>query len=257
MPHYVDKVLGVRGTTNFRLFPADGVLFLDITPAIFEELGDSIGYTVLTPVAVSTLPPTTTALTLASTSAVDTGKVFIRGEVIQGGVQLHEEINLNGTTPVTTVNSYDVPLTIAKDITVGDVFVSANTGGLALEVIPSDQRELKHQRLWFLPVPDSSKLTEDNPAFHCLVLAKRQIHPLRTDQDTPIITGSQQVLIHAAAADLFRKLEKNDQAQALQAKADGAMKSLIAKNTDQAASSPRFVPEIEPRSYWPGLELAW
>jgi hypothetical protein len=248
-------VLGVRGTTNFRLFPADGVLFLDITPAIFEELGDSIGYSTLTPVAVSTLPPATTALTLSSSSALDTGRVFIRGEVISGGFELHEEINLNGTIPVTTTNSYDIPLTIAKDITVGDVTVSA--GALSLELIPADQREVKHQRLWFLPVPDASKLTEENPAFTCLVLAKRQIRPLQTDQDTPIITGAQQVLIHAAAADLFRKLEKPDQAQALQAKADGAMKSLVAKNTDQAASSPRFVPQCEPRAYWPGLELVW
>ncbi len=258
MPGYVDKVLGVRGTTNFRLFPADSVLFLDIAPAIFEEIGDPIGYTTLTPVAVSTLPVATVPLVLASTSPLDTGKVFIRGEIIASGIETYEEINLNGTTPVVTTKSYDIPLTIAKDVTFGDVTVNAlSTDMLSLEVIPARLREVKHQRLWFLPLPDASKLTDDNTAFHCLVLAKRQIQPLQTDQDTPIITGAQQVLVHAAAADLFGKLEKPDQSQAMQAKADGAMKALIAKNTDQAAHSPRFVPEIEPRAYWPGLQPVW
>ena len=90
-----------------------------------------------------------------------------------------------------------------------------------------------------------------------MVLAKRLIRPLQTDQDTPIITGAQQVLVHAAAADLFRKLKDGDSATAMQNKADGAMKSLIARNTDQAASAPRFVPQIEPYAYWPGLQPVW
>ena len=131
------------------------------------------------------------------------------------------------------------------------------TIGINLEVIPAAMREVKHQRLWFLPVPDPTKIPAGQTTFHCLVLAKRQIRPLQTDQDTPIITGAQQVLVHAAAADLFRKLEKNDASVAMQAKADAAMKALIAKNTDQAASSPRFVPEIEPNAYWPGLQPVW
>jgi hypothetical protein len=253
LPNYVDKVLGVRGTTNFRLFPADAVLFLDITPSIFEELGDPIGYTVLTPVAVSTLPASTTQLALASTNALDRGKVFIRGEIIASGVETYEEITLNGTNIITSTKSYDIPLTIAKDITYGDVTVNAIAGatiGINLEVIPAAMREVKHQRLWFLPVPDPSKIPAGQTAFHCLVLAKRQIRPLQTDQDTPIVTGAQQVLVHAAAADLFRKLDKTDASTAMQGKADAAMKALIAKNTDQAASSPRFVPDVEPRAYW-------
>jgi hypothetical protein len=258
LPPYVDKVLGVRGNINSRLFPADAVLFLDITPGIFEELGEPIGYTTLTPVAVATLPPATSKLVISSSSALDRGKVFIRGEVISGGVENYEEFTLFGTTPVRTHNLYDIPLTIAKDITYGDVTVNSDTPDfLSLQVIPKDEREVKHQRLWFLPVPDASKLNNDNPAFHCLVLAKRKISPLRTDQDTPIITGAQQVLVHGAAADLFRKLKDNDSATAMQGKADGAAKTLIAKNTDQAASSPRFVPDIEPRAYWPGLQPVW
>jgi hypothetical protein len=84
------------------------------------------------------------------------------------------------------------------------------------------------------------------------VLGKRAIRPLLTDQDSPIIAGAQQVLISAAAGDLFRKLEKHDMASAMLQKASGAMDVLKAKNTDQAASAPRFVPQVEAHAYVAG-----
>ena len=195
----------------------------------------------------------TTQLSIASTSTVDERKkVAIRGEILSTGQELEETVTLNGTTPVLTRYSYDIPLTMAKEITFGDVTVNAASDMRSLEVIPSYVRELKHQRFWFLPAPVNSGVsigTNGGKPFHGLVLGKRAIRPLLTDQDTPIITGVQQVLIAAAAADLFQKLEKPDLATVQQQKASASTEVLKAKNTDQAASSPRFVPHIEPRSY--------
>lgn len=244
LPEYIDKVLGVRGSNDQRMFPADAGLILDITPSMFDEIGQPISYTTLTPVAVATLPPTLTKLVLASTSSLDRSPVVLRGEVISTGTQVEEQITLNGTTPVTTVWSYDIPITIAKNITWGYVTVNAQSDNRSLVQLLPYQRESKFQRLWFLPAPQQ-------PGY-ALVLGKRTIRPLLTDQDTPIITGVQQVLIAAAAADLFRKLEKHDLATAMLQKADGSMKVLKDKNTDQAASAPRFVPQVEPRAYVAG-----
>jgi hypothetical protein len=252
MPPYIDKVLGIRGTTNLRMFPSDAGLILDIAPNVFDEIGDPVSYTTLTPVGVATLPAVTTRLLIASQNPADRTNVAIRGEILATGQELEETITLNGVTGVFTHNVYDIPLTIAKEITFGDVTVNAESDGMrSLEVLPSYVRELKHQRLWFLPAPDSSVLsTAGHPdTFTCLVLGKRAIRPLLTDQDTPIITGVQQVLIAAAAADLFRKLEKNDQATAMSQKASASTDVLKAKNMDQAASSPRFVPAVEPRAF--------
>ena len=252
MPGYIDKVLGIRGTTNQRMFPADAGLILDITPSAFDEIGDSINYVTLTPVAVSTLPPVTTKLLFASTSDVDRTRIAIRGEVLSTGQELEEQIVLDGTHVMTSRYAYDVPLTIAKEITLGDVTVNAQSDMRSLEVILSYQREVKHQRLWFVPGPDTGASIGPAQAgipLTCLVLGKRAIRPLLTDQDTPIITGVQQVLIAAAAADLFQKLGKPDQATAMQTKADASMKVLVSKNMDQAASAPRFVPQIEPTAY--------
>ena len=126
----------------------------------------------------------------------------------------------------------------------------------SLEVIPRDKREMKHQRLWFLPRPDNSSLAPGE-FFTCLIFAKRKINPLQTDQDTPIITGAEAVLIAAAAADVFRKLGQADQATAFQAKADASAKVLQSKNENQQAHEPRFVPEIEPYSYYRYDGFVW
>jgi hypothetical protein len=251
IPHYIDKVLGVRGTNNQRMFPADAGLILDITPSVFDEIGTPISYTTLTPVAVWSLPSTTTKLVIASTSAVDRTRVMVRGEVLSTGQELEESVVLSGTDIAITRYSYDVPLTFSKDLTLGDVTVNALSDARSLVVIPADRRELKFQRLWFLPAPGDSALLGhpgDTPTT-CLVLGKRAIRPLINDQDSPIITGAQQVLIAAAAGDLFRKLGNNDQATAMLQKASGSTDVLKAKNLDQAASAPRFVPQMEPRAY--------
>jgi hypothetical protein len=251
MPAYIDKVLGIRGSDNMRMFPADAGLILDITPSVFDEIGQPISYTTLTPVGVSSLPATTTRLRIASTSAVDRTRVMIRGEVLSTGYEMEEIIHLNGTGVVTTVNSYDIPLTISKDVTLGDVTVNSATDGQSLEVIPADKRELKHQRLWFLPAPNSDGgFGSGLDHLTCLVLGKRAIHPLINDQDTPIITGAQQVLIAAAAGDVFRKLGQADQATSMSQKAEASTNVLKAKNLDQAASAPRFVPQVEPHALW-------
>ena len=56
MPEYVDKVIAVRGADNKRIFSADAGLFLDINPVSFYQVGDTIGYTILTPTGVSIYP---------------------------------------------------------------------------------------------------------------------------------------------------------------------------------------------------------
>ena len=159
--------------------------------------------------------------------------------VLATGAQVEEHIKLNGTTPVTSFWSYDVPLTVSKDITLGFVNVNAAVDSQLLVQLLPYQRESKHQRLWFLPAPRQPNADDpDAPdvvtTYQCLVLAKRAIRPLLTDQDTPIITGIQQVLIAGAAADLYQKLEKQDLATALSQKSEASLAVLKDKNTEQA-----------------------
>ena len=246
LPSYLDRVLAVRSPGKMRMAPYDATLLLDMNPEVFGETGEPISYTTLTPVGVAQLPTATTKLVFASTSDVDTGFIAVRGEILGIGQEYEESVQLQGKTPVTSQYAYDVPLTVAKDITVGNITINAENDYLSLGTLRSYLREKKHQRLWLLPTTTTGGVNT------VLVMGKRIIVPLITDEDTPIITGMQQVLINAAAADLFRKLEKPDQAAALEQKAQGSVAVLKDKNRDQAASSPRFVPQVEPHSYVAG-----
>jgi hypothetical protein len=277
MPHYVDKILGIRGTDNFRLAPTDPTLFLDVDPTIFESFGAAIGYSILMPVGVAVLPEVATRLRLASTRGVDVGSVFIRGEVTASGTELTERVRLNGAGYVYTNNYYNVILTIGKDITFGDLTVNAadSTVDTSLVVIPANERERKHQRVLLSPIPTGSPMITvtdpsapappppppslSTPLGTLLVLAKRKIIPMQSDEDTPLITGAQQVLIAAAAADLFSSADyaKPDLASYYQKKAEAAATALIRKNEEQQAREPRFVPQIEPYAYLPGDSLLW
>jgi hypothetical protein len=264
LPHFVDKVIAVRGANQWTLMPAEVVYHFQINPGIFEETGSPVTFSMLTPVGVGSLPPNPPEqLLIASSAPEDSGKrVFIRGE--SGGTEVIEEVVLGvpqdpdsppapittpptdpATTPQPTRYAYDVPLTISKDLTVGDVTVNSTSSDQLLELIPAGARERKHLRLWLLPPPASADMT-------CIVLGKRKITPLRTDEDTPIMSGAAAVLIAGAAADLFTKLGNNAGAGVYQAKAAASAKVLASENMDQNAYAPKLVPMIEPHALGEG-----
>jgi hypothetical protein len=247
LPEYVDRVIAVRGGDSLPLTPAEIGIHFQLDPFIFEQTGSAYAFSMLTPVGVAVLPPfAPEALRFSSTSPLDKGPVFVSGE--SGGDMVTETVTLNGTTFVNTVNAYDVPITVAKNVTNGDVTVNGATSMALLELIPAGEREQRHLRIWLLPDPGTN---EDGQT--CLVLAKRKIKPLRTDQDTPIITGCQAVLIAGASADLMQRLGNNEQSQSFRQRAEKAAQMLASQNTDQSAYMPRFIPEVEPSALsWGG-----
>jgi hypothetical protein len=242
LPDFIDRVQAVRGSNQMTLGGVEPVLYFQVAPTIFEQTGAPLGFSMLTPVGVAVLPASAEKLRFTSSDASDKSTIFVRGE--SGGTVLTESITLNGTSNVDTVNLYDVPITIGKGITAGDITVKGVTSGGTLQVIPAGLREKKHLRLWLLPQSTSTATV--------LVLGKRKIQPLVADEDTPIITGCQNVLISATAGDLFKRMGQADAAQASQAEALAALGSLQKLNTDQSSYSPRFVPCVEPDVLWGG-----
>jgi hypothetical protein len=267
LPHFVDRVIAVRGADKWNLMPAEAVYHFQVDPDVFEQTGSPVTFSMLTPVAVATLPPTREKLKISSGTAEDRGKhVFIRGE--SNGTEVTEEVVLglnapdappaeagapaigDATVPQLTQYAYEVPLTIAKDLTRADITVTTESeDDVALVVLPAGERERKHIRLWLLPPPKVSGSEEIiNGSMSCVVLGKRRITPLRTDEDTPIITGAQGVLIAAAAADLYIRLGNGEAAAVFRQKAEASAKVLTDVNMEQNAYAPKIVPVIEPRA---------
>lgn len=90
-----------------------------------------------------------------------------------------------------------------------------------------------------------------------MILGKRKITPLRSEEDTPIITGAQGVLIAGAVADLFTRLGNNESANIYRTRAEASAKVLVLENTDQSAYSPKIVPVIEPSALGIDSDYCW
>ncbi len=239
LPEYVDRIIAIRGNSSLsELVPTEASTYFGISPDVFEQSGSPVGFTILTPSAVATLPVGTEQMRFVSSDATDKSEVFIRGEA--GGVEVSETVTLNGTADVFTYNVYDMPMTIAKQVTAGDVTVYGRISALTLVRILAAERERKHIRLWLQPFPDD---TIDGT--ECLVLGKRRIHPFVRDEDTPLLRGIGNVLIAMATSAWFTKIGNDKGAAAASAEAKAAADVLIARETSQTAYQPRIIPFVE------------
>lgn len=247
LPEYFERVLAVRPNDDalYELTPVDVPLYLQVNPQIFAETSDALAYSTLTAVGVNVLPPTNEKFVFVSTSASDKGSVFVRGESL--GVEVSETVVLNGTTNVLTANTYDTPLTIAKGITAGTINVTGNTSGAALQTLLATERERKQVRLWLQPAPGVSEAA--------LVIGKRRIKPLVSDEDTPMLRKSANALISAASADLLEQMGKDS--KSARERALAALQVLKDGELRQNARQPRVVPFVEPMAYADDMGDAW
>jgi hypothetical protein len=247
LPEYFERVLAVRPNDGalYELTPVDVPLYLQVNPQIFAETSDALAYSTLTAVGVNVLPPTNEKLVFVSTSALDKGSIFVRGESL--GVEVSETVVLNGTTNVLTANTYDTPLTIAKGITAGTINVTGNTSGAALQTLLPTERERKQMRLWLQPAPGVSEAA--------LIIGKRRIKPLVSDEDTPMVRKSANALIAAASADLLEQIGKDS--KSARERALAALQVLKDGELRQNARQPRVIPFVEPMAYADDMGDAW
>jgi len=236
LPHYFDRVMSIRVDSSLgSLVPVDTGLLFGIMPSIFEQTtGPQLQFSMLAPSATKKLPPGREKLWLVSDDVNDKGSVYIVGE--DAGEEVRETVTLNGTTVIETENYYDVALTISKGVTQGTVSIVGATSTVELGTIPPDETERKHIRLWLLPANVNGRT--------CLVLGKRKIRPLVTDEDTPMLRDIQSALIEMTVGDMLAMKGKVKEAQDARAKAASAIQILSDLESKQGASAPRVVPMI-------------
>jgi hypothetical protein len=250
LPEFVDRVVAIRGNSNLgQLSAAQPSLFYGINPQIFEQTGDPLAFSYLTSVGMPILPTTAEPIRVDSSSANDKTAVFIKGEQAVTGDVISESLTLNGLASVVTTNNFLVLLTVAKNITSGNVGVYGNTSSVHFGTLLANERERKHIRIQFRPTPTANVA--------CKVLCKRRITPFMQDEDTPLLRDIGNVLIELASADMFSKLGNKDGSMDAKAKADQALKTLIDLETQQGASSYQIVPEVETWSNWYDSDLAF
>lgn len=244
LPWYFGAVIQCRADTKgATLGPVDLSTYFVITPAIFEQMsGWPVAYSILTPVAVSRLPPIQERLAFVSSDPGDNTPIMVRGET--SGDIIIESVDLNGTSQVYSGYTYSTPLTVAKQLTLGDISIEGAASGADLGILRSYERERKRMRIWIQPASTT--------VHHCLVLGKRIMRPLVQDEDTPGIRNIANYLIHMAVSESYTKLGNTQGAVDCKAKADASLQALIDLEVRQNSTGTRVIPWVS--APWNGLE---
>lgn len=154
LPFNFGKALKVWDSTNKREISFSSIeQEVENNLETIDQTGTVDRYVILNR-PVQTQPSSETTIDIVSSSASDTMEtIYIRG--VSSGVELTETATLNGTSTVTTTNSYSKIITLTKSTTtLGKVTITSGSDTLA--VMPPEAIDYKVQILRLYQAPSSS-----------------------------------------------------------------------------------------------------
>lgn len=157
----------------------DALNFLDDPTGVTSPVDGPLHFYFSGHSQVRSQPTTIGTLTLVSSSASDVTSyfVYLTGEDSSGDV-FTETVTLNGTTPVTTTNSYRKIVNIAKGITMnGNLTIKDSSSNTLLVLRPSEAGK-QYRQITFVEDPGTKTITY---GFY------RQTPRLINDNDIPLI----------------------------------------------------------------------
>ena len=205
LPLYVREILNMEESTNTRRL-------IPISPSQFDEkyvastqTGDPTHYYNFGDFGVQRQPASALTLVFSSSNANDTGKMRVTG--LNGSTVLVSElVTLNGTSNVTTTNSYATVIRIVKQTATlaninGNVTITDGTNTLA--VIPFWVDAPTYQWIEFFPIPDS--------AITYTVRALAYLPDLINNEDWPEIDEDyHDLLLYGAGVEVLPSFGKAD-----------------------------------------------
>lgn len=235
LPSWVDRVLAVKtvGDDPRLLFPVEVGTLWQLCPRAYEEAGDPLVYSELPPVGVHT-HPNGGKLVFTSSAGGDNVNVRVRG--MFNGLVVDETVTLAGTSSVTSANYFDEVAVLSKPPTTGHVRVTTNHAQpYEVQVLLADETGRRHARLRLHRAFES--------ALTLTVLAKRTALELAHANDTPNLTGCENLLIAYGVADMWERMRQVAKSQAKLNEAAALMSALVARDVLQKARVVQLVPE--------------
>lgn len=235
LPSNVDLIRAFRIGVDV-LKPAHEIRVNEFVPDLIENGdGTPVGYMYLPDSPVATQPASASLITLVSTSAADTGTNFpIHIEGTVSGEDDEEELDLSGTTPVTTTKSFTDIRKIVKPLTTGRITISDAVPATLGTIAPWDL-EGQNKQVQLVPTPDSEKII----TLQCT----RRFERLVSDNDASVIPEADGALIDLLIAELLEAEEQEDRAQYYRAKATETLDLLSTKDLQNQARDFFAAPE--------------
>lgn len=200
LPQELDAIRGLR-TVNEALYPINEIMLGTWAPDAFDETGTAYHYYNLANSPVYTQPSAASKITLASASASDTS-IVVRVLGSASDVLAHEDITLNGTTPVIGAIDFTEILQITKPLTVGRVTVSE--GASELGTLPAWDYQGAYRRIRLVPIPAS--------AITLYVDGVRRFMPLTSDNDSVLLRRAESAIFEFLTAELYQYDDQEEKA---------------------------------------------
>ena len=245
MPLYVQQVLNIEDDTNDRQLVLKTAQDFDRERAGSASTGTPTEAYVFGYFGVQKQPVSSGTLSVTSSSALDAGsnyKAVING--MSSGVDVREEVTLNGTSGSTTSNSFDavangigirrVVLQQSNSVTFVGTITIKDVASNPLAVIPPYWGDSPSYQWWELyPTPDAAV------SYVVRTLAKKP--PLINDDDWPEIDSRyHDLLIHGAQAILLPLVGKGQAGQLAARKFEQRKEDFLGHREQKQVTSRKF-----------------
>lgn len=231
LPYIVDTVIGCRWGTNIKLNNDQLWTVLTIDPSRFNEVGDPVSYSIISPSGVL-LSPGGSKINIQTTDSSPNFRVSIYGT--KSNEEVSETISITGSSAVESVNQYDEIFVLSKSDKNHNISVRRTDTSAQILYLKSYEQERKHQRIHFHSTPINS-----SPA---IVLCKKKMNPLRNDEDAPELSGIDTALLAYAMADMLEDQRHYSKAVSKFQEAALAEKMMVEMEKEQSENTVRVIP---------------
>lgn len=236
LPSQIDMVVAVKQAgQGLPMLPVDQVFLFSSETESWESSGPTLRFSQPPALGLAVAIPTDGGekLTCKSSSAADVGKkLTIYGEL--AGIEKTEQVTLNGTMDVDSVESYTDVFSLSKEVTTGSLSVTGKTSATLLQTLKPTEAQKRHPRLRLHQIPTST--------LPLLVLGKRHAPPLKQDTDATALARLDNALLAFVVADALESLRQYAKSQAKAEEGMALLASVKRTEVYQQASACRLTP---------------
>ncbi len=229
-PCEIDAVRAIH-TSDLSIWPFSEITLGRFAPSAFTDQSNQVyNFFNLPDSPVLVQPTSASTVTFVSGSTADTTqKVRIFGVV--SGNDTFEDVTLNGTTPVSSSNSYTELKMISKDLTTGRITIS---GGATGSIAPWDYQS-RYRRIRLYPIPTASQAI--------LVEATRRFPRITSDEDTILLGKCEPAIFLLLMAELYEYNGDADKSDKERKKAGEMLQVALTSEENKDGEDSRSFPD--------------
>lgn len=231
LPQIIDRVIACRWSDTIPLPHSSLYEIMEINPHRFDEIGDPLSFSIISPSGVA-VPPLGQKIRATTSASTPEFKISLHGAY--NGDKVSELINMTGNATVESFHRYDEIYSLSIGSRQSDIEIKRADDGMQMLFLNTWENERKHQRIHFGSTPQN--------ATTALILHKRDFQPLVDDSSAPEIAGIETALEEFAMYDMRQAERQYSMAQQHLQAASAAVMGMADLERHQSAYKVKIIP---------------